>query len=72
MGLLISCDESSPIPHCPLTLELTCDGDHPAPVRERFVADNFVVCYADAMRAGWLERRGDRRLFLCPGCSRKR
>lgn len=75
MGVRLFCaDEKLPIPR-PVTLELTCDGEHGLfpPDPQRFDgAGGFIAHHAAAMRAGWLERHdtGERQ-WLGPCCSGK-
>jgi hypothetical protein len=72
MGIAIMSDESAPIPR-PVVISFQCDG---APACDGYFTrvTNYPSAYSQAMRAGWLERRGadGRRLFLCPKCSGKR
>ena len=76
MPLRIFCTDSTlPYP-LPVTLELTCDGDHGLfpPTPQRFDdADGFIAQHASAMAAGWLERvTDDGRVWLGPCCSGKK
>ena len=64
---LFSPDPAAPPPR-PVVLELSCDGDHVAPVRARFEQDGFIAQYAAAMKAGWLDRQ---ETVFCPECSGK-
>ena len=74
--IAITADEAAPPPR-PVTLTLTCDGDHGdlfGSIIGTFQhADGFAAEHALAMRAGWTERDGKSRgrLWLCPLCSGK-
>ena len=79
MGIVISVDAESPLaaePHCyPVKVELECDDT--SDMFCRGIAtftnqDGYIGANADAMKAGWLERRTpDGRLWICPRCSGK-
>jgi hypothetical protein len=85
MGILITCDETAPIPRL-ATMMLTCDAGmetaKPWPSlfgvavctrTDRFNSpDGFIAQHRAAMNVGWKETsRGGKTVFLCPECSGK-